>query len=129
MFGGPLGYSLAPAIKQNKSLLKLLTPIAQVYANAVGHRKYGLRYDDLIVEEREDVQKALSRLPAREGFDRAYRLKLLHQQSLMHRELPKEKWTSPKDDVRYLSPLVEEVKAENDERDLWDTMEVEVRKA
>ncbi|KIO34412.1 hypothetical protein M407DRAFT_240691 [Tulasnella calospora MUT 4182] len=129
MFGGPLGISLAPAIKQNKSLLKLLTPIANAYANAMGHRQMGLRYDDLLVEEREDVQKALGRLTAREGFDRAYRLKMSHQLAVLHRPLPKEQWLTAKDDVRYLAPIVEGVKTEDDERALWDTMEVEVRKS
>ncbi|KAG8928946.1 hypothetical protein FRC01_005153 [Tulasnella sp. 417] len=128
MLGGPLGISLAPAIKQNKGLLKLLTPIANAYANAMGHRQLGLRYDDLLVEEREDVQKALSRLPAREGYDRAYRLKMSHQLAVLHRPLPKEQWLTAKDDVRYLAPVVEGVKAENDERDHWDTMEVEKKK-
>lgn len=44
---GPLGLSLAPIISKNKSLTKFLAPIGQFYANAMGHRKYGLKYDDL----------------------------------------------------------------------------------
>jgi ubiquinol-cytochrome c reductase subunit 7 len=36
---------------------KMLKPVANAYANALGHRQHGLRYDDLIIEEREDVQK------------------------------------------------------------------------
>ena len=31
--------------------------MANLYANMCGHRQMGLRYDDLIPEEREDVQK------------------------------------------------------------------------
>jgi hypothetical protein len=36
---------------------KALKPLAEFYVNAAGSRKMGLRYDDLIVEERPDVQK------------------------------------------------------------------------
>lgn len=36
---------------------KALKPLAEFYVNAAGYRKMGLRYDDLIVEERPDVQK------------------------------------------------------------------------
>jgi len=44
---GPLSVSLAPQIKQSRGLLKFITPIAQAYARAVGHRRVGLKYDDL----------------------------------------------------------------------------------
>jgi hypothetical protein len=51
--------SLAPQLKAYTSgLYKALKPIANAYANITGHRAVGLRYDDLIVEERADVQKA-----------------------------------------------------------------------
>lgn len=39
-------------------MYKALRPLANFYANATGHRQLGLRYDDLVMEEREDVQKA-----------------------------------------------------------------------
>ncbi len=35
----------------------MLKPVATAYARAAGHRKMGLKYDDLLMEEREDVQK------------------------------------------------------------------------
>ncbi|KAG8906052.1 hypothetical protein FRB99_007709 [Tulasnella sp. 403] len=127
MLGGPLGISLAPAIQKSKSLSKFFLPIAQAYANAVGHRRLGLRYDDLLVEEREDVQKALNRLTPRESYDRVYRLRVLHQQSILHTDLPKEKWLDPKNDVRYLAPVVADVAVEDQERVTWDTMEVKVQ--
>lgn len=38
------GYSLAPFIKARPWLHKLILPIAQVYGNATGYRKLGLRY-------------------------------------------------------------------------------------
>lgn len=39
--------SLANQVKQSKGLFKFLKPLADTYAKTVGHRKYGLRYDDL----------------------------------------------------------------------------------
>jgi ubiquinol-cytochrome c reductase subunit 7 len=44
---GPLGLSLAPQVKASRGLSKFLSPIAAFYARAVGHRKMGLRYDDI----------------------------------------------------------------------------------
>lgn len=39
------------------SLYKALIPISKAYVNAAGYRKVGLKYDDLIIEERLDVEK------------------------------------------------------------------------
>lgn len=51
-------HSLAPQLKQyTAGLYKALRPLANAYARAVGHRQVGLKYDDLIMEERDDVQK------------------------------------------------------------------------
>lgn len=44
---GPLGPSLAPAIKANRGLYKWLKPIANWYAGVSGYRRVGLKYDDL----------------------------------------------------------------------------------
>jgi hypothetical protein len=38
-------------------MYKSLKPLANAYAHITGYRQHGLRYDDLIIEEREDVQK------------------------------------------------------------------------
>lgn len=51
-------YSLAPMIKQSKGIFKWLKPIADSYAKVVGHRKYGLRYDDLC-ECQSHLERAL----------------------------------------------------------------------
>jgi len=85
----------------------------------------GLKYDDLLVEESPEVQRALNRLTPREQYDRGYRFKLASQSSVLHKPLPKEQWTSPAEDRRYLKPHVEEVVKEEQERQLWDTMTVE----
>ncbi|KAI0336290.1 ubiquinol-cytochrome-c reductase complex subunit 6 [Cubamyces sp. BRFM 1775] len=125
---GPLGPSLAPAIRGNRSLLQLLKPIANWYANVSGYRKVGLKYDDLLVEERPDVQRALERLTPREAYDRAYRFKRASHCSVLHDVLPKDQWTKPEEDVRYLKPHVQEVEREDIERRKWDNIAVSRRR-
>lgn len=51
------------------------------------------RADDLIVEEDENVLKALKRLPPKEAYDRVYRLRRAFQCSATHKLLPKSEWT------------------------------------
>lgn len=77
--------------------MRMLKPVANAYANATGHRQMGLRYDDLIIEESDRVQKAISRLPEKEAYDRAFRLRQAAQLSVLHRELPKEQWLPAKE--------------------------------
>ncbi|CAH7666095.1 cytochrome b-c1 complex subunit 7 [Phakopsora pachyrhizi] len=119
-----LGVSFAKQIKSNKSLYRALKPVANWYANLTGYRQHGLKYDDLVVEENPTVQKAISRLSEREQYDRAYRMRVAFQLSILHTELPKDQWTKPEEDQRYLTPLIKEIEAENKERELWDTAEV-----
>ncbi|KAI0362694.1 ubiquinol-cytochrome-c reductase complex subunit 6 [Trametes cingulata] len=125
---GPLGPSLAPAIRRNRTLYQWLKPVADWYANVSGYRKVGLKYDDLLVEERPDVQRALERLTPREAYDRAYRFKRASHCSVLHDVLPKSEWTKPSEDVRYLKPIVEDVEREELERRKWDSMAVERRR-
>ncbi|KAB5595521.1 Cytochrome B-c1 complex subunit 7 [Ceratobasidium theobromae] len=124
MLFGPLGPSLAPQVRASRGLSKFLAPIAHWYARTVGHRRMGLRYDDLLIEERADVQRALSRLPQKEAYDRAFRHRVAFQQSLLHKDLPKDQWVKAEEDVRYFKPYVEEVVKEDTERAMWDTMKV-----
>lgn len=42
-----LGPSLAPYVRSSRSLKKLVTPVAHWYADLMGYRKMGLKYDDL----------------------------------------------------------------------------------
>ncbi|KAL4067545.1 cytochrome b-c1 complex subunit 7 [Scleroderma yunnanense] len=120
-----LGPSLAPYIRSSRTLKKWVTPIAQWYADLMGHRRMGLKYDDLQVEELPEVQRALSRLTPRDAYDRAFRMKLSLHQSMLHKDLPKDQWLSPKDDVRYLKPHIQEVLKEEAERAAWDTMAIQ----
>lgn len=90
----------------------------------------GLRYDDLVAEESELVQEALRRLEIaepREAYDRAYRLRVAQQCSLSHTLLPKEQWTKPENDKRYLQPYIDEVAAEFAEREAFDNIKVAPR--
>jgi len=125
MVFGPLGGSLAPYIKSSRTLHKWIKPVATWYANASGYRKYGFKYDDLLVEENPTVQRALERLTPAEHYDRAYRLKRASQASVLHAPLSKDQWLPAAEDVRYLRPHVAEVIKEDAERQHWDTVTVQ----
>ncbi|KAG2146941.1 cytochrome b-c1 complex subunit 7 [Suillus bovinus] len=120
-----LGLSLAPYIRSSRTLKKYVTPVAHWYADLMGYRKMGLKYDDLQVEESPQVQRALGRLTPRETYDRSYRLKIACDCDLHHKPLPKEQWSTPEDDKRYLQPHILNVLKEEEERFAWDTMTVQ----
>ncbi|TCD60422.1 Cytochrome b-c1 complex subunit 7 [Steccherinum ochraceum] len=121
---GPLGPSLAPYLRSFKGFRSALKTHADWYANLAGYRRMGLKYDDLLVEERPDVERAISRLTPRQIYDRTYRFKRASQQSILHKDLPKEEWLPAAEDVRYLKPHVEEVVKEDAERAVWDNIAV-----
>jgi len=121
---GPLGPSLAPYVRSSKTLSSWFRPVSLWYANLAGYRRMGLRYDDLLIEERDDVQKALGRLTTREAYDRAFRVKQASQASVIHEDLPKDKWVTVSEDKRYLKPHVLEVASEDLERQKWDNLTV-----
>ncbi|ORY33114.1 cytochrome b-c1 complex subunit 7 [Naematelia encephala] len=127
--GGALGYSLAPILKSRYAgIAKLLKPVANLYASAAGWRKMGLKYDDLIPEESDEVQRALSRLSPRESYDRVFRHRIAFQQSILHKPLPKDQWLPVSEDKRYLTQLIKNVEAEVKEREEWDSLIVERKK-
>lgn len=103
-------------------------PLAEWYVNAAGYRKLGLRYEDLLPEEDDTVQLALKRLPPKEAYDRMFRLRRAFQLSVSHQLLPPEEHTPDEEDYPYLSPIIEEIKAELKERADLDTMSVKPRK-
>ncbi|KDN45273.1 putative ubiquinol--cytochrome-c reductase [Tilletiaria anomala UBC 951] len=118
------GITLAKYVKQSPALMRMVRPVANAYANWAGHRQRGLKYDDLVMEENPETQKAISRLSQREAYDRAFRMRQASQLSVLQRELPKDKWLKPEQDIRYLTPLIEEAKKEAAERSAWDTVRV-----
>ncbi|KAK4448268.1 cytochrome b-c1 complex subunit 7 [Podospora aff. communis PSN243] len=116
--------SLAPFIIARPWLKSLVMPLANWYGNAAGYRKMGLRADDLISEENANVMLALRRLPAKESYDRIYRLRRATQLSVQHKLLPKSEWTKPEEDLPYLGPLLAEIEAEQKEIEQLDTLSV-----
>ncbi|WRT69076.1 uncharacterized protein IL334_006059 [Kwoniella shivajii] len=126
IFGnGPLGPSFAPWIKSKPGLQKYWARWSNFYKNAAGYRKKGYLYDDLILEETPQVQKAIQRLSPQQKYDRVFRMRQGLIQSMHHKDLPKDQWVKPEQDVRYLTPLIEGVIAEEAERAEWDYMTVE----
>ncbi|CAG9992650.1 unnamed protein product [Clonostachys byssicola] len=116
--------SLAPYVLKRPWLSRILKPVASWYVGASGYRKLGLRYDDLMEEERESVQIALKRLSSKESYDRIYRIRRAVQCSYQHKLLPKSEWTKPEEDVSYLQHIIEQVEAEIAEKDALDTASV-----
>ncbi|KAL8409651.1 hypothetical protein RB594_007921 [Gaeumannomyces avenae] len=116
--------SLAPFVLKRPWLTKMLTPVANWYANAAGYRQMGLRADDLISEENETVQLALKRLSPKEQYDRVYRLRRAAQLSLSHTLLPKGQWTKADEDVPYILPLIKAIEAEAKEKAALDAITV-----
>lgn len=51
----------------------------------------------MILEEDEQVLKALKRLPPQEAYDRVYRLRRAVQCSVTAKILPKDQWTKPEE--------------------------------
>jgi len=97
-------------------LLKSLVPLLR---RANPYYKYGLLYDDLIVET-PPVQETLRRLPPSVLADRDRRFKMAFEASFKHVYLPEHLWTKPEQDVSYLEPtlseVLEEIKARKDYR-------------
>jgi len=107
----------------SKALTKLLEPAlewaAKRYQAAVGAelKKYGLRYDDLIDPiQHLDNEEALNRLPQEELDLRNQRLKRAMDLSMKHTYLPKEMQEKQTPFAFYLSPTLDQVKAERAER-------------
>ncbi|KAH8171390.1 ubiquinol-cytochrome C reductase complex 14kD subunit domain-containing protein [Sarocladium implicatum] len=116
--------SLAPFIQKRPWLLKMVQPVAQWYMGSAGYRQMGLRYDDLLEEERPDVAGALKRLSPKESYERVYRIRRATQLSIQHKLLPKEEWTKPEEDTPYLSTIIKDIQAEMAEKDALDSMNV-----
>lgn len=64
--------------------------------------------------------QAIARLTPREQQDRIWRIRRAVHQDMLHRPLPKEEWTKPEEDARYLTPLIRQVQKELDERKAYD---------
>lgn len=92
--------------------------VDRFYTNAMNYRRYGLRFEDLLVET-PDVQVALSRLPKDVLSDRDDRIK---QAIVLHAggdQLPKDQWTSEATDLPYLAPYLAQVVQERRDREAF----------
>lgn len=87
--------------------------------NLSGFNKYGLHRDDLL-DETNDVKEALKRVPQNIIDQRNFRLLRATQLSLQKDILPKEQWTKLEDDKLYLTPHVDDVRREREEREDWN---------
>ncbi|KAJ3160324.1 Cytochrome b-c1 complex subunit 7 [Geranomyces michiganensis] len=89
---------------------------------AMGYREKGLRFDDLIPEENELVQTALSRLTPQQHHDRIFRHRRAINLSGQQITLDKADWTKPSEDIRYLTPLINQVENEIATKQNFDNM-------
>ncbi|KAF2897776.1 hypothetical protein ILUMI_08407 [Ignelater luminosus] len=87
--------------------------------NLAGFNKLGLWRDDLLYED-SDVKEALRRLPQKYIDERNYRILRATQLSIQKSVLPKEQWTKLEEDVLYLTPYVNDVIKEREEREEWN---------
>mmetsp|Transcript_15836 Transcript_15836/g.49770 ORF Transcript_15836/g.49770 Transcript_15836/m.49770 type:complete len:126 (-) Transcript_15836:46-423(-) len=97
--------------------------MAKSYQAAVGAelKKYGLRYDDLLCQWRDlDFDEALHRIDPKEVELRNQRLKRAMDLSMKHTYLSKEMQAKQTPYEFYMSDMVEQVKAENDEKHALD---------
>eukprot|EP00002_Diphylleia_rotans_P028968 TRINITY_DN585_c0_g3_i1.p2 TRINITY_DN585_c0_g3~~TRINITY_DN585_c0_g3_i1.p2 ORF type:complete len:111 (+),score=29.37 TRINITY_DN585_c0_g3_i1:60-392(+) len=104
---------------QSPTAARVADRFAESYKNLMGYRRYGLRFDDLLIED-EVVSEAIRRLPKEEQNARLIRMKLALNASLKQHYLPREQWTTPENDTRYLLPYLEEVRKEIHERKMAD---------
>ncbi|KAF5294101.1 hypothetical protein FQR65_LT10925 [Abscondita terminalis] len=87
--------------------------------NLSGFNKYGLMRDDLLHED-DDVKEALRRLPENIIDERNYRIIRAVQLSIQKIFLPKEEWMTLEKDTLYLTPIVNQVIKERQERENWE---------
>ncbi|KAJ8105282.1 hypothetical protein ONZ43_g7487 [Nemania bipapillata] len=67
---------------------------------------------------------ALKRLPPQEAYDRVYRLRRAIQCSVTHKLLPKDQWTKPEEDIPYLTPILEQIRAAEAEKASLDSLTI-----
>merc|ERR1711907_313664 len=97
-------------------MMQLAKKVGPAYRAACGHRAYGLRYQDLLVET-PVVVEAIRRLPPLEQELRTRRLKIANDCAIKQQLLPAHLQTKPEEDVPYLSDLLEEVEQEFKDRE------------
>lgn len=110
--------SYTSVVKLSEALLKvpvlksILVPASQKFCDLAGYRKLGLKFDDIIHEENEVYQKALTRLSKDELYARNFRTLTAAQCGITHHLLPKDKWVKPEEDKSYIFDHLVEIETE-----------------
>jgi len=102
---------------------KVMKRLAKSYQSAVYKhlREYGLRYEDIVITENPDLQKALKYLPKEEYIARQRRIKRAVDLSFKHEALPKEIQEIQEPGKIYLVPLMEQFRLLREERELLNS--------
>eukprot|EP00039_Didymoeca_costata_P028138 m.20121 g.20121 ORF g.20121 m.20121 type:complete len:116 (+) comp6756_c0_seq1:33-380(+) len=110
------------ALRRTASLMEggFLKQFSEAYIKASGYRKYGLKAEDLIMEEIPECREALSRMPQDYTDLRYFRLKRAMNESMKYTYLPAEMQTKPEEDTQDLVAVIKQVKAEIAEKEAWD---------
>ncbi|KAF9585341.1 Cytochrome b-c1 complex subunit 7 [Lunasporangiospora selenospora] len=116
------GITLVNQVKASKFWNGLLQPVANAFVEASGYRKLGMRYDDVLREETDIIREAINRLPPNETYERLYRMKVACQYSLSHTIATKETALKPEDDIRYLTPIIDQVAIEFAEKEDFNNL-------
>ncbi|KAJ3181964.1 Cytochrome b-c1 complex subunit 7 [Geranomyces variabilis] len=96
--------------------------LSEWHHDAMGYRQKGLLYDDLIPEENELVQAAPSRLTPKQHHDRVFRHRRAINLGGQQITLDKADWIKPHEDIRYLTPLINQVENEIATKQNFDNM-------
>ena len=93
--------------------------VAQMYQKNVHNalKKYGLRYEDILVAEHPDVQSALKYVPEGERVARERRIRRAMLLSLKHEYLPKEIQAIQEPGKWYMRDEVEQQRKIREERE------------
>jgi ubiquinol-cytochrome c reductase subunit 7 len=85
----------------------------------------GLFHDDMLFEN-ENVKEALRRIPKDVYHERMYRFNRALMLSSKKDILPKDNWTTWENDLKYLSPYVEDIENEKREIQNWENENVNI---
>lgn len=89
------------------------------YRNACGHRRLGLRYEDILEDFHPEVKEAIRRLPSEARQGRYVRQKVSIDTSMKMSILPKDQWVQPAEDIPYLRPHLRQIRQDKKERMAW----------
>eukprot|EP00038_Savillea_parva_P006557 m.164496 g.164496 ORF g.164496 m.164496 type:complete len:127 (-) comp12432_c0_seq1:285-665(-) len=101
-----------------------LDSFSEAYIKWSGYRTFGLRAEDLVMEELPGVREALRRMPDEYQDERYFRFKRAMLASAKQTPLPKDLHTAPEEDTQELINMIRLVRQELEERSAYDSGEV-----